>query len=143
MTRRDRFAPRPMVQQYYDYANELRTLVLQDELPDNYLIVFWLAMPKSWSKKKKAKYDRTPCQSSPDKDNLEKALLDAIFSKHSEIYNLHLKDKLKKNDSHVWDGRVIKLWSYEGKIDIYQIDCILEAIGGRKSSWATAGVLED
>lgn len=34
----------------------------------------------------------------PDKDNLEKAVLDAVF----------------ENDSHVWDGRVSKLWADRG-----------------------------
>ncbi|MGU0055537.1 RusA family crossover junction endodeoxyribonuclease [Enterobacter hormaechei] len=39
-----------------------------------------------------------PHQQKPDKDNLEKALLDAIFD----------------DDSRVWDGRVTKVWGRGG-----------------------------
>jgi Holliday junction resolvase RusA-like endonuclease len=41
-------------------------------------------------------------QNKPDKDNLEKALLDAIFD----------------DDSRVWDGRVTKVWGEKGQIII-------------------------
>lgn len=43
-----------------------------------------------------------PHQQKPDKDNLEKALLDAIFGE----------------DSHIWDGRVTKIWGETGKMII-------------------------
>ena len=55
-----------------------------------------------WSKKKKHEMDGKPHQSRPDKDNLEKALLDAIY----------------EEDSHVWDSRVTKVWGYYGAIVI-------------------------
>lgn len=44
--------------------------------------------------------DGKPHQQTPDKDNLEKALLDAVYD----------------NDCRVWDGRVSKIWGREGKI---------------------------
>lgn len=44
----------------------------------------------------------TPHMQKPDKDNLEKALLDCVF----------------EEDSHVWDGRVSKLWGWTGAIII-------------------------
>lgn len=65
-------------------------------------IIFMLPMPESWSKKKKEAMVGTPHQSKPDKDNLEKALLDAIY----------------ESDAHIWDSRVSKLWGYFGSIII-------------------------
>jgi len=55
-------------------------------------------MPKSWSKKEKIRLAGTGHQSTPDKDNLEKALLDCIYTE----------------DKQVWDARVTKVW---GEID--------------------------
>ncbi len=57
-------------------------------------------MPKSWSQKKRTQLNGQAHQQKPDKDNLEKALLDAIFD----------------DDSRVWDGRVTKLWGEKGQI---------------------------
>lgn len=45
-----------------------------------------------------------PHQQRPDKDNFEKAFLDAVC----------------EEDSHIWDGRETKLWSEEGAIQIIQ-----------------------
>jgi len=59
-------------------------------------------MPKSWSKKKRAEMAGKPHQAKPDKDNLEKALLDAVF----------------EEDSQIWDNRVSKFWGDEGAIII-------------------------
>ncbi len=47
-----------------------------------------------------------PHQQKPDKDNLEKALMDAIYA----------------DDAHIWDSRVTKRWGEEGKIIIGEID---------------------
>ena len=44
-----------------------------------------------------------PHQQKPDKDNLEKALLDALC----------------EDDSYIYDGRVSKYWSDAGYIEIY------------------------
>lgn len=46
--------------------------------------------------------DGKPHQQKPDKDNLEKALLDAIFD----------------DDSRIWDGRVSKVWGATGMIRV-------------------------
>lgn len=46
--------------------------------------------------------DGKPHQKKPDKDNLEKALLDAIFD----------------DDSRIWDGRVSKVWGTTGMITV-------------------------
>ncbi len=63
-------------------------------------IVFVLPMPRSWPKYKKKQFAGQPHQAKPDKDNLEKGLLDALLSE----------------DSGVYDNRVTKIWGYEGAI---------------------------
>lgn len=59
-----------------------------------YHVVFVIAMPRSWSAKVKDASRGMPHQQKPDKDNLEKALLDSVFGE----------------DQHIWDGRVTKVW---------------------------------
>ena len=103
MTRADAWKKRPCIQKYWDYKNQLNLQRNGFVMPESgYHVRFDIPMPSSWSKKKKAQMDGKPHQSTPDKDNLEKALLDA----------------LETNDAHIWDGRVTKLWGYEGKIVI-------------------------
>ncbi len=104
MTQRDSWKKRPCVVKYWRYCDELK--VHNIELPENYHIFFFLGMPKSWSKKKKAKYHLKPHTQKPDKDNLEKGFLDAIF-KHKE-----------KDDAEVWTGTCSKYHSYEPLIVI-------------------------
>lgn len=65
-------------------------------------ITFHLAMPKSWSRAKRDAYRGQAHQSKPDKDNLEKAIQDALC----------------KNDAHVWDSRTTKRWADVGYISI-------------------------
>lgn len=101
MTQRDRWAKRKPVLEYFAYKDEIRLRGVK--LPENgYHVTFILPMPISWSKKKRAAMNGKPHQQRPDKDNLEKALLDAIFDE----------------DSKVWDGRVTKLWGEVGQIII-------------------------
>ena len=104
MTRSDRWRKRKPVLKYFAYKDELKSLGFT--LPEcNYHIIFVLPMSKSWSNKKKLLMDGKPHQQVPDKDNLEKAVLDAIF----------------ENDSHIWDGRVSKIWGKEGLIIVKEI----------------------
>ena len=101
MTQRDKWAARPPVLAYFAFKEHTRYLGMA--LPSNGAhVVFKVPMPKSWSNKKKQKFDGQPHQQRPDVDNLTKALLDAIFDE----------------DSEVWDIRTTKLWAYEGAIEI-------------------------
>ena len=99
MTRADKWKKRKCVMKYRDFCDQVRASGLT--LPSaGYHILFVLPMPASWSIKKRRAMDGQPHQQVPDKDNLEKALLDALF----------------QNDAHIWDGRVTKLWGEIGKI---------------------------
>lgn len=83
---------------YRAYADEVRFRGVV--LPESYHVTFVMPMPKSWSKKRRAEMTGKPHRQKPDKDNLEKALLDALH----------------EDDSHIWDGRVTKLWGEFGRI---------------------------
>ena len=103
MTQRDKWKQRDCVMRYRQFKDEVRLLGIT--VPEfGYHVTFILPMPQSWSEKKKVLKYGTPHQQRPDKDNLEKALLDALFS----------------DDSHIWDGRVTKRWGYEGKIILWE-----------------------
>lgn len=96
------------LQKYWDYKDELRKQAAISDFvipSSNYWLVFTIPMAKSWSKKKKREYDGQPHQQKPDKDNLEKAFLDCLCDE----------------DSHVFDGRVTKIWGQEGRIDVYDL----------------------
>jgi Holliday junction resolvase RusA-like endonuclease len=103
MTRADKWEKRTCVMKYRDFCDDVRDSGLTLP-PAGYHIVFILPMPRSWRPKKKKSMDGQPHQQTPDKDNLEKALLDALF----------------QNDAHIWDGRVTKLWGYSGKIIVWK-----------------------
>lgn len=102
MTIRDRRGDkRPCVARYHAFKDACRLLGVNLPL-SGYHVVFVMPMPKSWSKSKREAFYLTPHQQRPDKDNLEKALLDAVYGE----------------DCKVWDGRVSKIWGINGEIII-------------------------
>jgi len=106
MTRADRWKHRKCVARYWAWCDAIRLQAKQERfsIPSHgYHVTFHMPMAKSWSKKKRAAHDGQPHQQKPDKDNLEKAFLDAL---------------LPDDDSHVWDGRATKLWSSDPRIEI-------------------------
>jgi len=104
-TQRDKWAKRPCVMRYRAFADQLRASGLT--LPEcGYHLIFVLPMPPSWTDKKRVKMNGKPHQQVPDKDNLEKAVLDALF----------------ENDCRVWDGRVSKFWGVRGKLIVKEIE---------------------
>jgi len=105
MTKSDRWKKRPAVIKYWYFKDSCKELNIK--LPEeNFHVHFILPMPKSWSKKKRNKMNKQPHKQRPDKDNLEKALLDAIFDE----------------DSMISDSRVSKWWGEQGAIIIEKIN---------------------
>jgi Holliday junction resolvase RusA-like endonuclease len=106
MTSRDKWLKRSIVERYWQYKKDVRFSLLEIdpdfEMPScNYHLIFIIAMPKSWSKKKQFEMDGKPHQNeTADKDNLEKGFLDAVCSR----------------DGYIWDGRVTKYWGKRGRI---------------------------
>jgi Holliday junction resolvase RusA-like endonuclease len=107
---------RPPVQKYRTFCEEARFAATGDKNKKiegrrylGYMAVVHIAMPASWSPKKKAAYAGTLCQSKPDKDNIEKALADALFDEDKYL---------------CMGGVMAKLWALpnEGpRIDIFLI----------------------
>lgn len=102
-TQADRWKKRPAVLKYRAFADECRLRKVR--IPEaGAHIIFVLPMPRSWSERKKKAMDGQPHQVRPDRDNLEKALLDALYAE----------------DAVVWDARTTKVWGREGKIVVIE-----------------------
>ena len=110
MTQRDRWKGRPVVQRYNEFKDQLRAELPGYELPGNLSLVFYIPMPKSWSKKKRDLTEGQPHTAKPDIDNLAKAFMDAF----------------KTDDSHVYALYAEKVWGYEGAIDVEHANVIKE-----------------
>ena len=67
-------------------------------------IIFFLPMPRSWSKKKREKFYLMPHRQKPDRSNLVKAIEDATT----------------KNDQDIFDLRASKFWANIGAILIIE-----------------------
>jgi Holliday junction resolvase RusA-like endonuclease len=106
MTQSDRWKHRGCTDRYWEYKDKLRSLITSAELPDSYHVIFVIPMPRSWPLKKRQEMLNKPHKSRPDRDNYEKAFLDALFD----------------DDSSVWDGRTTKVWGENPKIIILQIE---------------------
>lgn len=104
MTGRDKWKGRTIVLKYHAFKDEVRIRRLRLDLDHFYHVIFVLPMPKSWTAARKNSHDFMPMQNVPDKDNLEKALLDALY----------------QQDKAAWDGRVTKVWGREACILICQ-----------------------
>ncbi len=111
MTRKDRFNPSKRVARYWEYKDELNVTYnseaqyCRELLIQPCKIIFAIPMPKSWSKKEKAKKQGCPHLQTPDIDNLLKGFLDALF----------------KQDDHIWSVWPEKVWAYEGKIIVRRL----------------------
>lgn len=111
MTKRDKWKKRPSVLRYFAFRDEVREWIQKDGM---YIqeygshIIFRIPLTPSWSNRKKQSFLGKPHRGTKDgaramdKDNLEKALLDAVFG----------------DDSWVWDSRSTKFWHTHGEIII-------------------------
>ena len=108
MTAGDKANYRPVTQKYWAYKDEL---VIQANqvgfvLPDSFVAIFYVAMPKSWSKKKRLEMRGKPHQQAPDLDNMQKGLVDCLLS---------------DNDTSVWFCISAKIWDDTGSILVYTV----------------------
>lgn len=96
---------RPQVAKYFEFRNKIAIEAKRVgfELGKTLEAVYFVPMPNNWSNKKKEEMVGMPCLSTPDTDNITKAI----------------KDALLKNDSHVWWEKAEKRWAYTGAILIY------------------------
>jgi len=106
MTRSDRWKKRKCVQEYWAFKDKIQEVEpLKNIDLSDYKITFYVPMPKSWSKKKTVEMFNTKHLQTPDLDNFEKALYDAVY----------------KNDSHIWRNNNKKLWHTSGSITLEPI----------------------
>jgi Holliday junction resolvase RusA-like endonuclease len=104
MTRRDKWKKRDCVVRYREWCDAFRACI--GNVPDAVVGVSWIAtipMPRSWSKKKRLERIGTLHDSRPDRDNLDKAILDSLFAE----------------DSGIAFGFVAKFWAEEGGMTVY------------------------
>lgn len=90
MTRADAWKRRECVQSYWNFKDELRLRLGRSSVSIPHLIkgVSWFAyfpIPKSWSKKKASEMAGTIHQVKPDRDNIDKAILDSLFGDDSGV----------------------------------------------------------
>jgi Holliday junction resolvase RusA-like endonuclease len=88
MTQRDKWMKRKCVVNYRSWKERARESA--GDIPDPKLIksLSWTAYfcpPESWSKKKKESVIGQLHRSRPDRDNIDKAVLDSLFSEDSAI----------------------------------------------------------
>lgn len=105
----------PKATQAYETALKAHTRALMSaydkipypaETPLKIEICAFYAMPKSWSKKKRAELAGKPMMQKPDCDNAAKAILDAL---NGLVYN---------DDKQVTELHVTKVYSSEDKITV-------------------------
>ena len=100
MTRRDKWAKRPCVMRYFAFRDKVRALGVELQSPCK--ITFYIEMPDTWSKKKRAAFNGKPHMNKPDLDNCIKALFDSVFS----------------DDAHMWSFSAEKYWSERPSITV-------------------------
>ena len=98
MTQRDRWAKRQIVRDYFAFRDTVkqeieRLLALQnnDDKKKSWEeldIGLFIAMPKSWSKKKRSEMAGTPHKQRPDLDNYIKGLLDALLEEDCKVWRV-------------------------------------------------------
>lgn len=92
MTRSDKWKKRPIVMRYFAYRDELKKAGAQ--LPNQPCkLTFYIGMPDSWSKKKKAAMNGMPHEQTPDIDNLTKGFLDAIFEQDKQVWSIWIEKR--------------------------------------------------
>jgi Holliday junction resolvase RusA-like endonuclease len=105
MTRRDKWLKRPNVIRYREWSDAVREAAGQLPHPEAVIRLDWTAFfppPKSWSKKRRAAAIGTLHRSPPDRDNIDKAILDSLFECDSAI---------------AW-GTVRKIWGEPARVEI-------------------------
>jgi len=105
MTRRDKWKKRPCVMRYRDWADKARAVA--GKMPKSTIVarLDWVAYfepHNSWSPEKRAEAMGELHRSKPDRDNIDKAILDALF----------------KNDSAIALGTVEKRWGVPARLEV-------------------------
>jgi len=106
MTQRDKWAQRPAVLRYREWADRLREIA--GAVPDAEKVVSlsWTAYfepPRSWSKSRRVAAIGKTHRAKPDRDNVDKAVLDVLYP---------------DGDQGIADGVLRKRWDWEPRLEI-------------------------
>lgn len=91
-TQRDKWAKRPCVLRYREWADRARKAMKKaagiDRLDTarKIVVMAYFPMPKSWSGKQRAEVRGTPHRQKPDGDNVIKSVCDSLVRKDETIY---------------------------------------------------------
>lgn len=105
MTRRDRWKGRPVVRRYLAWRDLCRLVAGQIPEAPRVLELNWIAYfepSKSLSKEKRAKLMGTIHRNKPDRDNIDKAILDSLY----------------EEDSAIGSGTITKRWGEPERVEI-------------------------
>jgi len=96
MTQRDKWKKRPAVVRFHAFRDYVRLKTNSLDISDAYSVSWtaYFSMPKSWSNKKKEELKGQAHRQKPDRDNIDKAILDSLM----------------KEDSGISEGKIIKRW---------------------------------
>jgi len=91
-------------QKYYAHMNLTKYLAMEQHYAPGKSLraTFVIAMPKSWSKKKRADMLHAPCESKPDIDNIIKWWLDSLCAEDKQVHSVNCR----------------KVWGERGKVII-------------------------
>lgn len=117
LTQSAKWRPTPAAKRYFEWKSAFAEIVyraVKDERAFHLVELesaawwrFYIAMPASWSLRKRRLLANTPCMSKPDWDNCAKAVYDAVFAE----------------DKWTWDVRGSTIWTDrpEGYIEFHRM----------------------
>jgi len=111
MTQRDKWKNRPCVERWFAWKDQAASQLREaGGHPANVVkSLSWVANfvpPKSWSKKKREAALGQPHRSKPDRDNIDKAVLDSLFPESAG------------GDSGIPSGHLRKVWAPEASLEV-------------------------
>jgi len=101
MTRADKWKKRPSVLKFFAFRDAVKQSSVHNIALESFDIEFYIQMPKSWSKKKKAKMNGEPHQQRPDLDNYIKAWCDSVFEEDSVVWQFKASKRWTDKPGHI------------------------------------------
>ena len=101
MTRADKWKKRQCVTKFFAFRDAIKLSSIHNIALESFDIEFYIQMPKSWSKKKKAKMNGEPHQQRPDLDNYIKAWCDSVFEEDSVVWRFKASKRWTDKPGHI------------------------------------------